>query len=113
LTTSEALAIARLRQWAALRISVNNGKTRNPKSHGWQRRDERTYDASQVRVIDFEAALATLPMQEQIALVLRYRDREPDSATAQILACSLRKLGNVIPQARAHLANALDRRNLL
>ena len=51
-----------------------------------------------VRVIDFEKALATLDTAHQLALILSYRDRAGHGATAAALG---------------RLADVLDRRDLL
>jgi DNA-directed RNA polymerase specialized sigma24 family protein len=110
---NEALAVARLRQWATLRVANRQGRTRNPNSHGWQRRDERSFDAAQVCVIDFERAMNALTDEEKVALVMRYRDRERDEVTARALGCSVRKVGYLVPSARHKLADILDRLNLL
>jgi len=110
---NEALAVARLRQWASNRVANLQGKGRRPNAHGWQRRDERTYDAALVRVLDFEKALGRLDNCEQVALVLRYRDKEPAERIAMALRCSVRTVGNILPRARRKLADQLDRMNLL
>jgi DNA-directed RNA polymerase specialized sigma24 family protein len=110
----EALAIARLRQWAAMRCSNLQGKIRRPNARGWQRRDERTFDATLVRVIDFERALNMLrDDDEKVALVLRYRDRQVDRDIGLAIGCSIRKVDYLIPAARRRLAAILDRLNLL
>jgi DNA-directed RNA polymerase specialized sigma24 family protein len=109
----EAMTIARLRQWASLRVKLNHGCAVRLKSGAWQRRDESRFDAAHVRVIDFERALGMLPERERVALILRYRDGQRDPETAIMLGCSLRTVGNLIPQARRRLAGILDRLNLL
>jgi DNA-directed RNA polymerase specialized sigma24 family protein len=113
MTVSEALAVARLRQWAVSRCSNQNGKIRRPNAQGWKRRDERSFDAALVRVIDFERALSALAEDEQIALVLRYRDKQEATQIAVGLQCSVRRVSYLIPMARRHLADILDRLNLL
>jgi DNA-directed RNA polymerase specialized sigma24 family protein len=110
---NEALAVARLRQWGAERISLVTGKTTNYQRHGWQKRNARSADSKIVRVIAFAEALATLDPDEQAALVLTYRDRERLAAVALALGCSARKVGYLVPAARRKLADELDRRNLL
>lgn len=109
----QALAIARLRQWATLRIGVRHGKTTNYARSGWAQRNQSTFDARQVRVIDFERALSQLSNDEQIALVHRYRDHERDIEIAQAMGCSVRKVNYVLPLARMKLTAALDRLDLL
>ncbi len=109
----EALAVARLRQWAALRVSCHYGKATNYERQGWRTRNSTRYDAALVTVIDFERALNALPDDEKLALVLRYRDRADDRDVARMLGCSTRKLGYLIPNARRMLAARLDKLNLL
>ncbi len=113
MTTNEALALARLRQWASLRVTNKYGKTWTIRNGGWQRRDERCFNAGLVRVIDFDRALNTLEEEEKVALVLSVRDREPSYKIARALGCSERKVSYLIPQARRKLAATLDRLDLL
>lgn len=70
-------------------------------------------DARLVRVIDFEKAFARLSQEEQTPLAATYRDRAGQSATAFAVGCSLRKLAYLLPTARQHLADILDRLDLL
>jgi DNA-directed RNA polymerase specialized sigma24 family protein len=115
MTTPEVLAVARLRQWACDRSALANGKALNITSPGRPGRNNNSnrFDAALVRVIDFDRAIGSLDPDEQTALVLRYRDREPSHRIAQALRCSERKVEYLVPLARHHLANELERRNLL
>jgi DNA-directed RNA polymerase specialized sigma24 family protein len=113
MTTFEALAVAHLRKWAFERLRCQNGKVRNPAAVGWTQRDNRTADAALVRVIDFERALSELSQEEAVALIARYRDRQPDAVTAISLGCSVRKVSYLVPEARRKLAASLDRRCIL
>ena len=90
--SDEALALARLRQWAHDRVNLAQPRTQRQKHNGWERRDERTFDARLVRVIDFGRALASLTPQEQIALVLRYRDRETAGRISIAAGCGERQV---------------------
>jgi DNA-directed RNA polymerase specialized sigma24 family protein len=96
-----------------MKVANKQSKCRNPKSLGWQRRDERTFDAALVTVIDFERAMAALNTEEQVALVFRYRDGISDERMALALGCSVRKVSYLIPTARRRLASILDRLDLL
>ncbi|HXR39035.1 MAG TPA: sigma factor-like helix-turn-helix DNA-binding protein [Terracidiphilus sp.] len=109
----EALTIARIRQWSADRLALASAKHTNYQREGWQQRDNRTFDARQVRVIDFCRALAHLDPDEQAALILRYRDREPEPRIALALRCSTRRVSYLIPAARKRLASILMRLDLL
>jgi DNA-directed RNA polymerase specialized sigma24 family protein len=109
----ECLAIARLRQWAASRTKLANGKASNIRRVGWIQRRATEADAAIVRVIDFERALGSLSDEHQAALVLRYRDEENEAGIAAALSCSIRKVSYVMPAARRSLAAALERLNLL
>jgi DNA-directed RNA polymerase specialized sigma24 family protein len=115
MSTDEALAVARLRQWAATRAALDNGKSLNIQHPGRPTGKPNTnrFDAALVRVIDFERALCTLDADEQTILVLRYRDRENDKGIASAVSWSVRKLSYMLPQARKHLASVLGRLNLL
>jgi DNA-directed RNA polymerase specialized sigma24 family protein len=113
MSPDEALAVARLRQWCYDRLQLSNARTCDYQRNGWQERDCRTFDARLVRVIDFGRALGKLDGEEQTALVWRYRDRVPESAIAEAMQCSIRKLSYLIPSARRKLARELDRLNLL
>ena len=112
-TTGESLAVARLRQWAAERRASMAGKTTNYQRIGWQTRNTRSFDSKLVRVLDFERALASLDAEEQVVLVLTYRDRERADAVALALGCSIRKISYLLPAARRKLADVLDRLDLL
>ena len=110
--SDQVLAILRLRQWAIERTALKCGRTTRLTNAGWRERRETDADARNVRVIDFEKALATLDTAHQYALVLTYRDRQGHAATAAI-GCSVRTLAYMLPAARRRLADALDRRDLL
>lgn len=109
----EAMAVARLRQWSALRMLLHCGRAAQLRQSGWIERRARNFDARQVQVIDFEKAFATLPEAEQTLLLLVYRDRERIADTAAALGTSPRTALYHLPVARQHLAEALDRRDLL
>lgn len=113
MTRDEALAVARLRQWCCDRLQLASAKTVDYQRSGWRERRETEFDARLVRVIDFERVMDRMDPDEQIALVLAYRDRERFPAIAQMLHCSIRKLTYMIPAARRKLAAELDKLNLL
>jgi DNA-directed RNA polymerase specialized sigma24 family protein len=64
-----------------------------------QKRRETDADTRNVRVIDFEKALATLDTAHQLALILTYRDRAGHAATAAVLGCSIRTIADMLPAA--------------
>lgn len=113
LPPDQALAVARLKQWAVLRLATRHGKTTCYRNQGWAQRNAANFDARQVRVLDFERALSELSNEEQIALVHFYRDREGYPQIAAAARCSVRKLSYLIPSARVKLTAALDRLDLL
>jgi DNA-directed RNA polymerase specialized sigma24 family protein len=113
MSLDEGLAVMRLRQWSIMRAQLHGSKTLNYKRQGWKQRNERLFDARQVTVIDFERTLNRLDADEQLALILRYRDGECDEHIAQVIGCSTRKIGYVLPAARRKLASLLDRLDLL
>jgi len=110
---SETMAVVRLKQWCFDRSSLLSSRTTNYKRRGWQRRNERSFDARNVRVIDFERVLDRLSAEEQAALVMRYRDGETADSIAQALDCSVRKIDYLVKCARQKLATSLDRVGLL
>ncbi len=115
MTSGEVLAVARLRQWAYDKSAVKHGKVQNLRSPGRAPKHATTnrYDAVLVRLIDFDRAMASLDSQEQVALILHYRDHETEARIATTLQCSVRKVAYLLPTARKHLANVLDRMDLL
>jgi DNA-directed RNA polymerase specialized sigma24 family protein len=115
MSADEALAVARLRQYAATRCALKGGKTLNLRNPGrpTQASSQTRHDAIIIRVIDFERALDTLEPAESVALMLCYRDNASYPSIAQALGCSTRKLAYLIPIARKHLADELDRRDML
>ena len=109
----EALALARLRQWAVDRMALRSARTVDYQRHGWQQRNDRRFDARLVRVLDFDRALSALDGEEQAALILTHRDHEAIDAVARALACSARKVHYTLIAARRKLAAELDRLDLL
>jgi DNA-directed RNA polymerase specialized sigma24 family protein len=90
---------------SALRAS----RTTDYKRIGWQARDTRTFDARLARVLAFER----LPEDEQMLLMLTYRERQHQEEISKILRCSVRKVAYTLPQARKHLADILDKLDIL
>ncbi len=113
MSPDEALALARLRQWSYDRLQLAHARTCDYRRTGWKQRNDRTFDARLVRVIDFGRALGTLEAEEQAALVLTYRDRQNTLEISRALHCSQRKISYLVPLARKKLAAQLDRLNLL
>jgi len=115
MTVNEVLAVARLRQWAQMRITLKSGKVANYANPGRPNIKARTnrFDAALVAVLDFERALRQLTAEQQTILILKYRDRLSASHVAQALGCSTRKVDYMTQPARLALADKLDRLNLL
>lgn len=113
LPVSEALAMVRLRQWAVERARLRAGRAASYQRRGWQRRNARTCDAAQVRVLTFEQAFQRLSLDEQTALLATYCDGQSDMDAALVLGCSASKMHYLLPNARRHLAVILDRLGLL
>jgi len=113
MTPDEVLAITRLRQWSVDRLALRASRTTDYSRSGWIARNCRTFDSRLVRVLDFERALGTLTEEEQAALVLVYRERQPFAEASKILHCSVRKLSYMLPAARKRLAGILDRMDIL
>ena len=113
MTSFEALAVARMRQWCAERTASRHGRTTDYKFSGWRARNARMADARLVRILDFERALDGLNDTDQLLLLFKYRDQMPDKEIAAITGWSPRALSYKIPQARQRLADRLDRLDLL
>jgi len=89
------------------------GHTTDRKRNGYRERRQREADWKIVRVIGFERALAMLPPHEQAALILAYRDRATRHEIARILAYCDRSAYTLVGTALRHLAQTLDRLDLL
>ena len=113
ITPNEVLAICRLRQWSADRVSLRGGKTTDYQRQGYTPRNNRAADAKLVRVIDFERALARLSDQEQALLILTYAEKQTRQDTARALHCSTRCADYNLVTARRRFAAILDRLDLL
>jgi DNA-directed RNA polymerase specialized sigma24 family protein len=113
MTTTEVLAVSHLRRWAHDRIRVRSPRTTAYKRHGWDQRNAANFDASIVRVIDFERALARLTPRDQTILVLMYRDRLAAPAIAIAAGCSTATVDHTVRRARVALAEELDRAGIL
>jgi DNA-directed RNA polymerase specialized sigma24 family protein len=111
--TKEVLAVVRLNQWSYDRSRLKAGVVTDYQRHGWRERRSTEADSRIVRVIDFERALSMLPPIEQAILLLVYRDRSTYHDTARALRCCERKTAYLLPTARKHLADTLDRLDLL
>jgi DNA-directed RNA polymerase specialized sigma24 family protein len=106
-------AISRLRLWLFERQALKSGHTVEYRRTGWRERRLRDHDARIVRCLDFEKALSRLTHEEQAALLARYRDGLQYNEAAAVVGCSVRKLAYLLPIALGHLADVLDRLNLL
>lgn len=113
LPTDQVLAIVRLRQWSEDRATVKGGRVARYSARGWRDRRSRDNDAQLVRVLDFELAFQHLGQDEQIALAAVYRDGHGHRAAAVAVGCTHRQLAYLLPAARQHLADILDRLDLL
>jgi len=116
MTTTAALALARLRQWSSERQALKSGKIKNylqqpgrPPAHANTNR----YDAALVRVIDFEREFGKLPADSQTLLLMAYREKQPLRIIAQITGWSMRALDYKLPAALLDLARLLDKADLL
>ena len=113
LTTTEILALVRLRQWQQDRAALGKANTTRLQARGWTQRTNRMADARIVRVLDFEKALGTLPETHQALLLVYYRDRRTLPEAAFTIGVSTRTASTMLKAARLNLAVALDRRDLL
>jgi DNA-directed RNA polymerase specialized sigma24 family protein len=116
MTTTEALALARLRQWSSERQALKSGKIKNYlRSPGRSSENANTnrYDAALVRVIDFEREFAKLPTDTQTLLLLAYREKQPQRIISQITGWSSRAISYKLPVALLDLARLLDKADLL
>ena len=107
------MAIMRLKQWAFERVQLRHGRTTRMEFTGFKERRQREADSRNVRVMDFERAIALLdPLHQQI-LILTYRDGIRHSEAATMLGMSERNIYYLLPAARRRLADVLDRLDLL
>jgi DNA-directed RNA polymerase specialized sigma24 family protein len=102
-----------LRRWLYDRTLLLSGKVTNYERIGWQKRANASYDARQVRVVDFELALQTLPAHTQTLLILAYANGYSNEETSAIMGISPSTVYYQIPRALDALACALERRSLL
>jgi hypothetical protein len=115
MSADEALAVARLRQYAATGCALKGGKTLNLRNPGRPiaASSHTRHDAIVILMIDFNRALSTLEPAESAALMRCYRENASFPTIAAAFGYSVRKLVYLIPAARKHLAQDLDRRDLL
>jgi DNA-directed RNA polymerase specialized sigma24 family protein len=116
MTTTEALALARLRQWSAERQALKNGKIHNYLRMPGRPSDNAStnrFDAALVRCIDFEREFGKLPTDSQTLLLLAYREKQPQLTIAQITGWSPRAISYKLPAALADLSRVLDKADLL
>jgi hypothetical protein len=113
LPADHVLTIIRIKQWQQDRAALATSCTTDDSRTGWKQRNHRTADARIVRVLDFERAFAMPEEEHQLALALIYRDNQPHDKAADAIGCSQRKLCYLLPEARQHLANILNRLDLL
>jgi DNA-directed RNA polymerase specialized sigma24 family protein len=116
MNTTEALALARLRQWSAERQALKNGKIHNYLRQPGRPTDTANtnrYDAALVRCIDFEREFGKLPTDTQTLLLMAYREKQPQVTIAQITCWSPRAISYKLPAALADLARLLDKADLL
>lgn len=110
---NEAVAVARLRQWARDNERLKAGRVPVYKNSGWAERRQNKFDSALVRRIDFDRVLDMLKDEDKLALIFHYRDGHTAAEIASLLGCSERKIGYLLPIARKNLACLLDRYNLL
>jgi DNA-directed RNA polymerase specialized sigma24 family protein len=116
MTTTEALALARLRQWSAERQALKSGKIHNYLRQPGRPTDTANtnrYDAALVRCIDFEREFGKLPADSQTLLLLSYREKQPQRIISQITGWSPRAINYKLPAALMDLARLLDKADLL
>ena len=112
-TPDQALCVLRIRQWCNDRALLASGRTTDYQRQGWRARRAAENDARLVRVIDFEKALCCITEEEQLVLIATYRNCDTAQQAAVACHCSERKIAYLLPQARRHLADVLDRLDLL
>jgi hypothetical protein len=66
-----------------------------------------------VRVLSFEQAFARLTQDEQLVLIALCRERQRHDRAAAVIGGSVRNLAYLVPAARQHFADVLDRYDLL
>ena len=113
-TPHQVLAVIRLRQWQYERVCLRSGRTVHLRvGRPARARRSTDADAAMVRCIDFERALGTLRASEQAALLAIYHDGATRKELANALASSERSIYALVDTALTHLADTLDRLDLL
>ena len=112
-----SIALGRLRQWAAHRRNLRNGKMnhmplvlRGRPTEGNRRN---AADAALVQVLDFERVLNALPEQQRMLLVLHFRDGQPMREVAIAIGVCERTAHSIKAAALDALSERLDRADLL
>ena len=115
--TDEALALSHLRRWGYERTRLLRGQGRAIKEYatrpGWGSRHAASYDAAQVRCIDFENALSELDPADRVLLIVHYRDHDTMNNAAVAAGVSTRTAYTRCALARRHLAQVLEKKGLL
>lgn len=112
-TVQRTLATIAVRRWTFDRTLLLSGKVTNYQIEGAKKRSTTGYDARQVRVADFELALATLPPDAQTLILLIHHKGYTWAEASAILGISVRLIPHQLRQALDALALALERRSLL
>ncbi|WP_058186800.1 RNA polymerase sigma factor [Terracidiphilus gabretensis] len=109
----EVKVIAAIRRWCYDSAKLVSGRGNNYQHRGFQRRDERSYDARQVRVLDFERAFSKLPEQNQVLLLLAHRDGISECELAAMISVSPNSMRRWLMDTRIALATLLEHQNAL
>ncbi len=109
----EVKVIAAIRRWCYDRHKLASGKGNQYKHRGFQRRDERTFDARIVRVLDFERAFTKMPAGAQVLILLVHRDGLTPEEAASIIGVSVPTIRKCLMDTRQALAVLLEQVNAL
>jgi DNA-directed RNA polymerase specialized sigma24 family protein len=110
---TEVKVIAAIRRWCYDRAKLTSGRGNQYQHRGFQRRDERTYDARQVRVLDFERVFSKLPEGSQVLLLLAHRDGLGECELAAMIGADWRTMRRWLMDTRIALGTLLEARDLL
>jgi DNA-directed RNA polymerase specialized sigma24 family protein len=113
MTLYEHMAVAAIKRWWQERLRTRTGQAVSYKRQGWTERRCRSFDARLVRCIDFERVLSGLAGEQQVLLLLKYRDNMPIQEIALVVEMPTSTVLYQLRNARWALYDALDRHNLL
>ena len=113
MSITEVRVVAAIQRWCHDRSKLTSGKGNQFQHRGFQRRDERTFDARMVRVLDFERAFTKLPDADQVMMLMAHRDGIGLHELAEMISVSPNSMRRWLMDTRLALATLLEAQNAL